>query len=159
MQMTADWINVATLCNNLICNTCLLWNYSYFILFYFIYFCFLRDTPMAYGGSQARGQIGAVTAGLCHSNARSELHLQPTPQLMVMPDPYPLRGQGLNLCPLGYQSDLFPLSHDGNSYSNFLLKGNIWVLSFDMVSKSSKHLKRIVSMSVLPIGGLPQSTP
>jgi len=30
-------------------------------------------TPAAYGGSQARGLIGAVAAGLCqsHSNARS----------------------------------------------------------------------------------------
>ena len=44
---------------------------------------------MAYGGSQARGLIGAVAAGLhqSHSNARSELHLQPTPQLMATPDP------------------------------------------------------------------------
>jgi len=41
---------------------------------------------MAYGGSQARDRIGAVTAGLhhSHSNARSELHLGPTPQLTAM---------------------------------------------------------------------------
>ena len=34
----------------------------------------------AYGGSQARGQIGAVAASLrqSHSNAGSEPHLQPT---------------------------------------------------------------------------------
>ena len=40
-------------------------------------------TPAAYGGSQARGQIEAVATGLCqsHSNAGSEPHLQPTPQL------------------------------------------------------------------------------
>ena len=44
---------------------------------------------MACGSSQARGQIGAVAASLrhSHSNARSELHLQPTPQLMTTPDP------------------------------------------------------------------------
>ena len=38
---------------------------------------------MAYGGSQARGLIGAIAAGLyhSHSNTRSELHLQLTPQL------------------------------------------------------------------------------
>ena len=38
---------------------------------------------MAYGGSQARGPIEAVAAGLHHghSNAGSEPHLQPTPQL------------------------------------------------------------------------------
>jgi len=36
-----------------------------------------RATPMAYGGSQARGPIGAVAAGLrhSHSNTRSELRL------------------------------------------------------------------------------------
>ena len=44
---------------------------------------------MADGGSQARGQIGAVAAGLHHSrsNAGSESHLQPTPQLKAMLDP------------------------------------------------------------------------
>ena len=38
---------------------------------------------MAYGGSQARGLIGAVAAGLhhSHSNARSKLNLPP--QLMA----------------------------------------------------------------------------
>ena len=46
---------------------------------------------MAYGGSQARGPIRAVAAGLCqnHSNARSELSLQPIPELTAMPDSYP----------------------------------------------------------------------
>ena len=36
-----------------------------------------RVTPVAYGGSQARGRIGVVAAGLrhSHSNARSEPHL------------------------------------------------------------------------------------
>ena len=42
-------------------------------------------TPVAYGSSQAQGRIGATATGLCHShsNTRSELSLQPTPQLMV----------------------------------------------------------------------------
>ena len=42
----------------------------------------------AYEGSQARGLIRAVATSLGqrHSNARSKLHLQPTPQLMAMPD-------------------------------------------------------------------------
>ena len=46
-------------------------------------------TPAAYGGFQARGQIGAGAASLhhSHSNARSEWCLQPTPQLMAAPDP------------------------------------------------------------------------
>ena len=44
--------------------------------------------PTAYGGSQARGPIGAVATGLrqSHSNAGSEPRLQPTPQLRATPD-------------------------------------------------------------------------
>ena len=44
---------------------------------------------MAYGSSQARGRMGAVAAGLLHSdsNTRFEPCLQPTPQLTAMPDP------------------------------------------------------------------------
>ena len=49
------------------------------------YFCLFRATPMAYGNSQARGQIGDAVAG----NAGSEKHLQPTPQLTATPDPQP----------------------------------------------------------------------
>ena len=39
---------------------------------------------MAHGGSQAKGQIGAVAAGLCHSH--SSAGSEPTSQLMAMPD-------------------------------------------------------------------------
>jgi len=44
---------------------------------------------MAYVGSQAKGPIGAVAASLhqSHSNAGSETHLLPTPQLMAILDP------------------------------------------------------------------------
>ena len=40
----------------------------------FVFFCRFRAPAAAYEGSQARGLIGAVAAGLCqiHSNARSE---------------------------------------------------------------------------------------
>ena len=57
--------------------------------FFFGLFVFSRAAPMAHGSSQARGLFGAVAIGLCHShsNAGSELHLQPTPQLMATPDP------------------------------------------------------------------------
>ena len=46
-----------------------------------LFFFLFRAIPLAYGGSQARGQIGAIASVLCHShsNTRSELHLQPTP--------------------------------------------------------------------------------
>ena len=44
---------------------------------------------MPYVGSQARGQIGDVAAGLhhSHSNEGYKPHLQPIPQLTAMPDP------------------------------------------------------------------------
>ena len=52
-------------------------------------FCLFKAAPEVYGGSQARGRIRAAAAGRHHrhSNARSEPCLQPTPQLMAMPDP------------------------------------------------------------------------
>ena len=52
-------------------------------------FCLFMAAPMAYGGSQARSRIRAVATGLrhSHSNVRLEPHLQPTPQLTVMPGP------------------------------------------------------------------------
>ena len=69
----------------------------YFYLFFVLSFVFLSfvvvvaiswAAPVAYGGSQARGPIGAVATGLrqSHSNAGSEPRLQPTPQLMGTPD-------------------------------------------------------------------------
>ena len=62
-----------------------------FIIFFLFFFflVFFRAAPVAYGDSQARGLIGAVSAGLHHShrNTRSEPGLHPTPQLMAMPDP------------------------------------------------------------------------
>ena len=71
--------------------------------FFFLVFCFFRAPPTAYGGCQARGHIEGVAAGLHHSyiDAGPKPRLQPTPQLMAMPDPQPTeRGQGLNLNPL-----------------------------------------------------------
>ena len=57
--------------------------------FFFGLFAFSRASPVAYGGSQARGLIGAVATGLCqsHSNAGSEPSLRPTPQLTATLDP------------------------------------------------------------------------
>ena len=48
--------------------------------FFFFFFWLFRATTMAYGGSQAKGWIRVVGAGLHHSysNAGSELCLQPT---------------------------------------------------------------------------------
>ena len=57
-------------------------------LFLFLFlFLLYRATLVTYGSSQARGQIGAAAACLCHrlSNSRLEPHLRP--QLEPMPDP------------------------------------------------------------------------
>ena len=48
---------------------------SYFYItlafFFFCLFAFSRAAPPAYGGSQARGRIGDVAAGLCHSHSNA----------------------------------------------------------------------------------------
>ena len=62
----------------------------FLFLFVFLFcFVFLGLHPAAYGDSQARGPVGATAACLhhSHSNTRTELHLQPTPQLKATPDP------------------------------------------------------------------------
>ena len=77
----------------------------FFFFFFFFFFLLLRAALSAYGGSQARGLIGAVAAGLrqSHSNAGSQPRLQPTPQLTATPDRQATEwGQELNLYPHGY---------------------------------------------------------
>ena len=62
---------------------------GFFCLFVcFCLFCLFRAAPMAYEGSQARGQVRAVAAGLhhIHNNGGSKPRLWPTPQLMATPD-------------------------------------------------------------------------
>ena len=64
-----------------------------------------RATPEAYGGSRARGQIGAAAASLhhSHSNTGYKSSLGPIAQLTATPDPEPTeQGQGSNPQPHGY---------------------------------------------------------
>jgi len=72
-------------------------------LFFFGLFAISWAAPSAYGGSQARGLIGAAATGLqSHSSAGSELRQKPTPQLMATLDPQPTeQGQGWNPQPCG----------------------------------------------------------
>ena len=58
-------------------------------IFFFLLLLLFSAAIVAYGGSQARGRIRAVAAGLHHghSNMGFEPHLHPTPQLMAMRDP------------------------------------------------------------------------
>jgi len=62
--------------------------FFFVFVFVFVFLLFLWAAPEAYGGSQARGQIGAVATGLrqSHSNTGSEPRLQPTPQLTATLD-------------------------------------------------------------------------
>ena len=53
------------------------WGFPAKLLCLFVCLLLFRATPVAYGGSQARGLVRATAAGLhhSHSNTRSELHL------------------------------------------------------------------------------------
>ena len=59
------------------------------VFYFFYFFVFSRAALVAYGGSQAKGLIGAVAASLqnSHSNVGSKPPLQATPQLKTTPDP------------------------------------------------------------------------
>ena len=46
-------------------------NYVFFCLFGWFFFWFFRTAPVAHGGSQGRGQIGATAASLHHSHSNS----------------------------------------------------------------------------------------
>ena len=63
--------------------------FSFFLSFFLPFFVFSSAALMAHWGSQAGGPIGAIAAGLrqSHSNAGSEPHLRPTPQLTATPNP------------------------------------------------------------------------
>ena len=128
--------------HTVLCISCNLFSYSFSFFFFFffllsqaglctypcfysklfclftiqIFFFFLRALP--YGNSQARG-----------SHQRYSCQL--TPQLTAMPDPSPSeQGQGSNLQPYGYSSDLFPLHHNRNSPDTLLWKvilGSLYV--------------------------------
>ena len=58
----------------------LFFNFLNLFIYFFVFLLFLWAAPAAYGGSQARGLIGAANPGLrqSHSNVASEPRLQPT---------------------------------------------------------------------------------
>ena len=66
-------------------------NFKFYLISFFLFlsFCLFSAVLEAYGGSQARGQIGAVASSLCqsHSNEGSEPSLQSAPQLTATLDP------------------------------------------------------------------------
>ena len=64
-------------------------HHHFFFFFFFVFLPFSWAAPAAYGGSQARGQIGAAATSLRQSQSipGSEPRLQPTPQLTATRDP------------------------------------------------------------------------
>ena len=75
--------------------------FSFSFSSFFFFFLPFRAAPTAYGGSQARGEMGAVAARAIVMQDPSHV-CEPTPQLMATRDPQPIeRGQGSNLCPHG----------------------------------------------------------
>ena len=46
---------------------------KFFFFFFFVFLLFFLANPVAYGGSQARGRIGAVAAGLRHSHCNTAM--------------------------------------------------------------------------------------
>ena len=69
----------------------LVWSKAKRVVFLVVFCCccLFRAAPTAYVGSQARGPIGAVAAGLhhSHSNTGSQPRLRPTPQLTATLEP------------------------------------------------------------------------
>ena len=55
--------------------------FSFLFFFFFCLFAISRAASMAYGGSQARGLIGAVAAGLHHSSHQGQI-LNPLSEAM-----------------------------------------------------------------------------
>ena len=93
-------------------------NYYYYQLIIY----FFRAVPVAYGSSQARGQIETAAAGLqhSHSNTGSKSHLQLTLQLWQHRILNPLSKARDWICILMDTSHaLNLLSHRGNSQKNY----------------------------------------
>ena len=106
--------------------------YDFDILFYVFFLVFSRAAPAAHEGSQARGLIRAVAAGLCqnHINARSEPHPRPTSQPTAMLDPQPTEWrQGLNPQPHVPRGICFCLAKTGTPpcpFQYFVLPVLFW---------------------------------
>ena len=120
-----------------------IWFFLFGIVYLLFVYCLFRAAPVACGVSQVRSQIRAEAAGLhhSHSNLRAEPRLPRPPQLTTTPDPKPTeQGWGSNPHPQRYESDSFPLSHNGNSslpfYDRIILHVWLYHISFWVVSTS-----------------------
>ena len=90
---------------------------SLFFIFSLFSF-FFRATGVAYGSSQTRGQIGAISAGYTTATAMPDLssicNLHHSSQKHQILNPLS-RARDQTHISRGYQLGLFPLSHQGNT--------------------------------------------
>ena len=107
-----------------------------FFFFFFFFFLYFRAPRVAYGSSQASGPIGAAAAG--HSNAGSELRLQPTPQLSAI---LKLPSKARNLTHILMGSGSLPLSHNGNL--RYLNDSEMVVTGVDLVYTGLKKFRML----------------
>ena len=111
-----------------------------------IHFFFFK---VAYGGSQVRGRIRGTAAGLHHSHSTQDLsRVWYATYTTAHSSTRSLThwGQGSNLCPHGCQSDLFLLSHDGNSSNPFRLR----ILTAGSAQSCSSRNMVFLSLSSFP---------
>ena len=116
------------------------------LVFVFV-FCIFKATCVSYGSSQASGQIRAIAAGLfhSHSNARSELHLRPTPQLAATLDPQTTEwGQGLNPHPQWILVEFITAEPQWK-----LLLVHFWIGLFDFLLLRCSSSLRILDINLL----------
>ena len=114
------------------------WGLFFFCIYYYYYH--FKAGSAQHGNSQTMVRIGATAAGPRHnhSNTRSKLCLQTTPQLSTTPDPLPTEwGQGSNPSSwilVGFVNRWAPTGTPGNE--DFLKTSNTCILR-DLNSPSS----------------------
>ena len=114
--------------------------FYFFFFFKFLFVCFLGLYPRHMEVPKLGVKSELLPPAYATATATpSKPRLRPTPKLKAMPDPQPTeQGQGSNPQPHGSQSDLFPLSHNGNSRF-------CWILSWeqqDLKSFVKGHTRR-----------------
>ena len=90
--------------------------------FCFLFFFAFQGRTCSIGSSQAGGRFRATAAARLYQNTMQDpshvCNLHHYSQQHQIPHPTE-QGQGLNSHPHGYQLDLFPLCHNGNSLNKF----------------------------------------
>ena len=124
--------------------------FFYSFIYLFLSFVLFMAAPVAHGGSQAGGLIGAVAPGLrhSHSNARSEPRLRPTPQLTQRQILNPLSKAGVRISNLTVPGRIcFRFATAGTPESLFLIYHSVnWT---DVYSWGTTTTVKIHSSSLI----------